>query len=361
MKLVTPALRHLVYPGLARTGYLRRRSIAGPAVITYHGVFPQRYRLQNSDLDGNLITANTLRLQLRLLKTHYNVISPDDFLLWCRGAQPLPPRSVLLTCDDGLQNVLTDMLPLLQEHGFSCLFFATGISLRNEPSMLWYEELYLMLREESDVSDLNLPEIDFRGTVAGNKHKRSLWWDLVQAFSRFSPEARAALLQQVRTKLGLSVEWNSRYAADESLRGRFFVLKLPELRELSNSGMCIGAHTMSHPMLSRQPAELAGAEISDCKRSLEQALNREIWALAYPFGDPASAGPREFAMAERSRFTCAFLNIEDVLRVKPTPFAFPRIHVTANMALSEFEAHVSGFHKSLHRRFAGDSWAELTA
>ena len=36
---------------------------------------------------------------------------------------------MLLTCDDGLQNTLTDMLPVLQELGLSCLFFVTGASL----------------------------------------------------------------------------------------------------------------------------------------------------------------------------------------------------------------------------------------
>jgi hypothetical protein len=34
-------------------------------------------------------------------------------------------------------------------------------------------------------------------------------------------------------------------------------------------------------------------------------------------------------------------------------FALPRVHVTADMSLSEFEAHVTGFYRSLRRRLLG--------
>jgi hypothetical protein len=34
-------------------------------------------------------------------------------------------------------------------------------------------------------------------------------------------------------------------------------------------------------------------------------------------------------------------------------FALPRVHVTRTMNLGEFEAHVSGFYRSLRQRFMG--------
>ncbi|MGA6985451.1 MAG: hypothetical protein WBZ01_05330, partial [Terriglobales bacterium] len=35
-------------------------------------------------------------------------------------------------------------------------------------------------------------------------------------------------------------------------------------------------------------------------------------------------------------------------------FALPRIHVTSDMSLAEFEANVSGFRRELRRRFLGE-------
>jgi hypothetical protein len=119
MRLVSPLLKHVVYPGLSKAGYLRRAARTGPAALTYHGVLPAGYKIVNPDLDGNLLSADSFRRQLRFLKDQYNVISPEEFLLWCETKHELPPRSVLLTCDDGLRNCLVDMLPILCHWRFS--------------------------------------------------------------------------------------------------------------------------------------------------------------------------------------------------------------------------------------------------
>jgi hypothetical protein len=34
-------------------------------------------------------------------------------------------------------------------------------------------------------------------------------------------------------------------------------------------------------------------------------------------------------------------------------FAVPRVHVTADMKLSEFEAHIAGFYRNLRKRLLG--------
>lgn len=82
MRFVSPVLKHIVFPALSKSGYLRYAASAGPGVVTYHGVFPAGYKIRNSVLDGNLVHADALRRQLKLLKQHYNVISPEEFLHW---------------------------------------------------------------------------------------------------------------------------------------------------------------------------------------------------------------------------------------------------------------------------------------
>ncbi len=147
MKFVTPFLKKIVYPAMSMSGLLPRIAGRGLAVVTYHGVLPAGYQSTDAALDGNLVSADALRRQLRLLKARYQVISPEDARAWSEGRSELPPRAVLLTCDDGLLNCLTDMLPVLREEKVSCLFFVTGLSATQARSVLWYEELYLLYRE----------------------------------------------------------------------------------------------------------------------------------------------------------------------------------------------------------------------
>ena len=123
-----------------------------------------------------------------------------------RGKQDLPPRAVLLTCDDDLRNTLTEMVPVLQEHGLSCLFFVTGASLREVPTMLWYEQLYLMfLATKKHIVNLDAVRHGFR--AEDQNEKRRLWWNLVKHLSRYEADASGELLEEVRVQLGLGDDW----------------------------------------------------------------------------------------------------------------------------------------------------------
>ena len=350
MRVVSPLLKHVVYPGLSKTGYLRHAARAGPAVLTYHGVLPAGYKIVHPELDGNLVNADSFRRQLRFLKDHYNVISPEEFLLWCEASHELPSRSVLLSCDDGLRNCLVDMLPILKESETKCLFFVTGASLSPAPTMLWHEELYLMFLAAPERFTLELLEIGLQ-VEASQHEKRSLWWELVRKLSQYNLNLRRTLLGKIRMQLGLAEQWDAEYREDSVLRGRFLVLNQSELHQLAGAGMCIGAHTLSHPMLSQSSPDMAWSEISESKHSLERVLGQEIWALAYPFGDSSSVTSRELQMAERASFKSAFLNVGGGLGTQTPTFALPRVHITAAMTLAELEAHISGFHRSLQELF----------
>ena len=152
-------------------------------------------------------------------------------------------------------------------------------------------------------------------------------------------------------QLGLSEEWDFKYREDPVLNRQFLMLNLPELHQLSEAGMCIGAHTLSHPMLSQARLEDAWKEIFENKRNLEDALGQEVWALAYPFGNSFSVTPRELQMAKRAGFKSAFLNTSGVIESQTPKFALPRLHVTGAMSMAEFDAHISGFHRSMQELF----------
>jgi len=350
MKLLSPLLKHIVYPGLSKSGYVNRAHGTGLAVLTYHGVLPAEYKIVDPELDGNLVSADSFRRQLRFLKDQYNVISPEQFLLWSEAGHELPPRSVLLTCDDGLQNCLFEMLPILQEFEIKCLFFVTGASLSRAPTMLWYEELRLMFLAVSETFSAELLALGLQ-VGASQQEKHLSWQDLIKKFSQYDLNRRKTLLRKLRTKLGLSEQWDFQYREDRALRRRFLVLNEFELHQLTGAGMCIGAHTLSHPMLSQSSPEEAWREISQSKNDLERVLGQEIWALAYPFGDSSSVTSRELQMAKRAGFKGAFLNVGRAIGRQTPKFALPRIHITAAMSLAEFAAHISGFHRSLQELF----------
>jgi peptidoglycan/xylan/chitin deacetylase (PgdA/CDA1 family) len=258
---------------------------------------------------------------------------------------------VLLTCDDGLLNALTDMVPILLEEGARCLFFVTGASLQDAPACLWYEELYAMLDQAPGNATVNLDGRLLRRDSVARKDLVRYWWTLVQQLSKLNSEDRRTACGKVRQEWCLPGEWRMYDLADQSAERRHRLINQHELKKLVAHGMTVGAHTLTHPLLKSMPAELAEREIREARSRLEAFLGQEIWSLAYPFGNEGSAGVREMKIAEATGYACAFLNYGGGLLRRTSPhFALSRAHVTPEMELPELEAHLSGLHEELQRR-----------
>jgi peptidoglycan/xylan/chitin deacetylase (PgdA/CDA1 family) len=358
MRVVSPLLKTVVYPALSRVGAFHRTANTGLAVVTYHGVIPDDYKPVDAACDGNLICAETFRRQIRLLKGKYNIVSPTAVLSFFANGEKLPSRAVLLTCDDGLRNCLTDMLPVLTEEKVQCLFFVTGASASETRSTLWHEELFLIfLRAPSGPFSTSCQGILIEEKLEGREQRRSAWWRWVHRLSQLDSQSRNSVVKQLRDYFGLS-ELSAVGPRDSATCRRYGLMIRDELRKLQSAGMTIGAHSCSHPMLSQQQPELAYEEISRSREVLGSALGTDVWAFAYPFGDPPSITARLCDMAEKAGYRAAFVNFGGGLGRKLPAYALPRIHVTDGTTLGEFEAHVCGFYARMQQFRTGSGTAE---
>lgn len=93
------------------------------------------------------------------------------------------------------------------------------------------------------------------------------------------------------------------------------------LRELQAAGLSIGAHTVSHPDLSRSPTERVRTELRDGKERLEDLLGAPVSAFAYPFGryDRRS---RDIAA---ELYVCACTDRLRFARAGDDPWLLPRV------------------------------------
>jgi peptidoglycan/xylan/chitin deacetylase (PgdA/CDA1 family) len=62
------------------------------------------------------------------------------------------------------------------------------------------------------------------------------------------------------------------------------LLDWEEIAEMSDNGVEFGAHTLTHPNLSRISIEKAAAEIVGSKTLIQERLDREVSFFAYPYG-----------------------------------------------------------------------------
>jgi hypothetical protein len=122
----------------------------------------------------------------------------------------------------------------------------------------------------------------------------------------------------------------ARHKVDMAALCRDLCMDWPEIVTLAADPLVtIGAHTVNHNMLKKMPDEAAVRFEMEMSRSvLLAALGRRPEHLAYPVGDPTSAGPREFRIAAELGFKTATTTRPGVL------FKAHRDHLTALPRLS---------------------------
>jgi len=240
------------------------------------------------------ITPDFLDLTLRELDARgFEVIGLDAVPE--RLAEPdYGPPFAVLTFDDGYRDNVAHARPVLARHGVPWTLFVTS-AFADQTGRLWWIELERAIERLDRVRiDIGSRSVDLPARSPGEKALAfdALYRDLrgggeADLLARIADLSRQAGFQPGQVASELCLSWD-------------------ELRALGRDpAVTIGAHTVSHPMLAKHAPEVAASEIADGRARVEQELDRPVRHLSYPVGDPGSAGPREFALAQSLGFATA--------------------------------------------------------
>lgn len=117
-------------------------------------------------------------------------------------------------------------------------------------------------------------------------------------------------------------------------------LRPEELLELEAAGLVeIGAHTVTHPALSRLPVDAQRREVEVCASTLEEMLGRRPSSFAYPYGDFSAETE---ALVREAGFKDATTTAGAAVAPSCDPMHLPRIQVE-NWDGDEFESRLSSW------------------
>jgi len=105
-------------------------------------------------------------------------------------------------------------------------------------------------------------------------------------------------------------------------------LTSPEVRQLQDGGLIeIGAHTLTHPVLSRLRADEQRLEIAGSREKLEAIVSRPVHSFSYPFGSPDDYTEDTARIVREAGFECACSNFCRRVSSKTHRFHLPRMLV----------------------------------
>jgi peptidoglycan/xylan/chitin deacetylase (PgdA/CDA1 family) len=125
----------------------------------------------------------------------------------------------------------------------------------------------------------------------------------------------------------------ARHGVDETGISRELCMSWEELKPLAADPLVsIGAHTITHCNLARQTEGVASHEMAVSRARIENALQRPVLHLAYPYGDRIAAGVREFALARAAGFKTAVTTRPGMIFPESAAHltALPRVSLNGN-------------------------------
>jgi len=274
-------------------------------ILTYHRVCPQPDAL----ITGNAY-AGGFRRQMQLLARAFNVL-PLVEAVERMHAGTLPSRAVCITFDDGYADNAEVAAPILAEYGLPATFFiATGFL---DGGRMWNDTLIETVRAAQG-AELDLTAVGSGRFPIGSPAARAATAnELIGRCKYLEPAERLARVEGVAQAAGVSLP-------------RDLMMRSDHVRALHAAGMEIGAHTVSHPILSATFPARAEEEIVASRDRLAAITCAAVRAFAYPNGKPGVDYRSEHVeMVRRAGFTVAVSTVWAAAEAAHDRLQLPRI------------------------------------
>lgn len=303
-------------PDLGRRARLRRVSRAKYVVLTYHRVGTEGVPLYCT------LPRHVFAEQMAYVARNFRVISIQQMVEELRDPERVG-QAVAITFDDGYLGTYTEAFPVLQQYGLPATVFLTAGAVESGEA-LWYDRIFL--RFQRAASDLHLTLDSPRTYGLRTFDERINAATEVVGYLRTLPdELRQRWCEEFETAIPLP---------EADLRGA--MMTWDHARIMQRKDISFGAHTMTHPVVSRLSSERLTAELRESKLLIERELDCAVEHFAYPFGKLTECGTEASEILAKLGFVSAMTSITGVNEYGADPFRLRRLGVGNSCSIAYF-------------------------
>ena len=317
--------------------WIRDQISARAVILMYH-------RIVQTEHDPRKLSVSPKHFaeHLEILQKYTRPTALQDLLLALQTNR-IQPRMVVVTFDDGYANNLYQAKPLLERCDIPATVFVTtrGLELQGRFWQRALERLLLPPRTLPNKLHLSIEGTDHQWELedasGGGEHidsecsdgdnaaakscltsRQSLYDSLCRLLAPLPATSRNQLLREL-------VMWAGMRGTDDDVSRP---MTPDELIRLSDGNLVeIGAHTVTHPILSEISADLQRSELTHSKAQLEDILSRPVTNLAYPFGRRSDYTEQTVRLAQESGYMSACSAFPGVIHKRISLYELPRFAV----------------------------------
>jgi len=271
--------------------------------------------------------------QIDYICRKFNPISVSQLNSHLADHEPLPPRAVLVTFDDGYKDNAVVAWPILRARNLPAVVFLATDHIGTNRPFLWDFAAYCFQYTRRDFADVPLLGLVPVGTRAERLAATERW--VLQSKSLPASE-RWPAADLLRRSLAVEVP-------DDAFSD--FYMSWDDARRLASEGCDFGGHTKTHPILTTTVLDDARDEIAGSFERIAAELGRPPTAFAYPNGSRQDFTDDHERAARAQGYSMAF-SLEpgptSLNSVRRHPMSIRRIYIGQKDDMPRFAAKLAG-------------------
>ncbi len=316
-------------------GWARAHRVLPPieqraAVLCFHGVAA---RPLDPDVECEILPVSEFRKLLGILHRSFAVISLTELLACIRENRTPPPRSVVITFDDGYANNCTVAAAELDRLGLPWSAFLPA-ALVEEGRWQWIDDARLLIHKgRRDGLELSWPDGRLKLELRTNDQRHAAVEQIHQLGRYVCDQTREDLLDSLYAQYpsGLLEGLRERFAAS------FAPLTWDQARQLKAAGVDLGSHSLTHTALAAQPEPAIRREVFLARDLIAQRLGAVGTHFSYPYGRAASINELTERALNEAGYDCAVTLEQDAVRCREVnPLRLPRLIVSPMIGRTVF-------------------------
>ncbi len=291
------------------------------------------------DIRVKHVPEKAFRQQLSLLGQTHHFLGLSEVISLIQKGQPLPRLGACITFDDGYANNAEVAAPILTSMGIPATFFVTTGFIDGKTT-LWVDRFELAFNQ--------LPGNDLAFKIGEEEVLISLRPEdrktsdsrLRERLKKCTPEIRESVLRDME-------QWAH---SSNVIAPLHRPMSWEQIRGLAKASFEIGAHTVTHPILSHCTDEQANLEVLESKQRIETELGQTCVHFAHPNGQPGDWTDRTMELIRKAGFRSCLTTIGRRTGQTEDPFFLPRLTVDTGSDIARFGLTISGL-RSMLRAF----------
>jgi peptidoglycan/xylan/chitin deacetylase (PgdA/CDA1 family) len=231
--------------------------------------------------------------QIAYFKKHYSIITMEELICAIDKNISLPPKSLLLTFDDGYIDHYTNVFPILVQNGIQGSFFPPARAI-TENIVLDVNKIHFTLAACNCLSDIVRDSFELLNRYREQFDLKSndYYYNKLAKKTRFDEAETIFVKRLLQVELPeylrsliTNILFEKYVGIPEVTFSRELYLNVDQLKIMKQFGMHIGSHGFNHYWLNSLAKKEQDNEVKESIIFLNKlGIQGDYWTMCYPYG-----------------------------------------------------------------------------